>query len=432
MATKPTSVRVRMYQVGFGDCFLLTFFYKAPAKSRHVLIDFGTTEAPDGRNANALLTDIANSIAETVGSDPFAVVATHRHKDHIAGFDPGKNGKGPGAIIAKLKPTCVIQPWTEQPDLAVDAKAPTNLKGLAARRETLASMQGIAQHAIEVALPRLQRSFQSTAVAKQLAFIGEDNIANPGAVKNLMTMGKNDYVYAKKKSKLNTFLPGVNVTVLGPPTVKQHDGVRKQRANDPNEFWLTQAKALGVGQTAKAASAMDDVFPGHQYTTGGRAPNWARWIVQSLRNARGDQLLELVRSLDTAMNNTSVILLFECGGMKFLFPGDAQIENWEYALAQDDLLALLKDVSVYKVGHHGSRNATPKTLWENWFPKGSNKPAMKERMTSFMSTKPGKHGDPAFGTEVPRSKLVSALNGWTRLTSTEEMKDELFVEEKYG
>ena len=293
-------------------------------------------------------------------------------------------------------------------------------------------MQGIAQHAIEVALPRLQRSFQNTAVAKQLAFIGEDNIGNAGAVKNLMTMGKNDYVYAKKKSKLNTFLPGVNVTVLGPPTVKQHDGVRKQRANDPNEFWLTQAKALGVGQSANAASAMDDLFPGHPYTSGGRAPNWARWIVQSLRNARGDQLLELVRSLDTAMNNTSVILLFECGGMKFLFPGDAQIENWEYALAQDDLLALLKDVSVYKVGHHGSRNATPKTLWENWFPRGSNKPAMKERMASFMSTKPGKHGDPAFGTEVPRSKLVTALKGWTRLTSTEEMKDELFVEELYG
>ena len=76
MATKPPSVRVRMYQVGFGDCFLLTFFYKAPAKSRHVLIDIGTTAAPDGRKANALLTDIANSIAETVGSYPFAPART--------------------------------------------------------------------------------------------------------------------------------------------------------------------------------------------------------------------------------------------------------------------------------------------------------------------------------------------------------------------
>lgn len=431
MATKPIRVRVRMYQVGFGDCFLLTFFYAAPTKPRHVLIDFGTTEAPEGRNADALLTAIANSIAETVGHDPFSVVATHRHKDHIAGFDPGKNGKGPGAIIAKLKPTWVIQPWTEQPDLEKDAEAPSNMKGLAARRETLASMQAIAEHAIATALPRLQRSFRNTPTAKQLAFIGEDNIANAGAVRNLMTMGKNDYVYARKRTKLNTFLPGVKVTVLGPPTVKQHAGVRRQRSEDPNEFWLTQAKALGVGRGNKTLDEPADLFPGFDSTTGGSAPKWARWIVQSLRNARGDQLLELVRSLDTAMNNTSVILLFECGGMKFLFPGDAQIENWEYALAQDDLVKLLKGVSVYKVGHHGSRNATPKTLWENWFPKGVRKPAMKDRMASLMSTKPGKHGDSSFGTEVPRSKLVSALKEWTRLTSTEHLEDDLYVETLY-
>jgi hypothetical protein len=32
------------------------------------------------------------------------------------------------------------------------------------------------------------------------------------------------------------------------------------------------------------------------------------------------------------MNNTSVILFFEVGSKKLLFPGDAQIENWSYAL----------------------------------------------------------------------------------------------------
>jgi hypothetical protein len=424
----PASVRVRMYQVGFGDCFLLTFRYPGRAKPRHVLIDFGTTSAPSGSPAK-LLARVADDISRTVGKDPFAVVATHRHRDHIAGFDPGSNGKGPGAVIAALEPQFVVQPWTEQPDLAVDAQAPPGFKGLAARQETLASLQAIARHAVEEALPRLQRSFRHTATAEQLAFIGEDNISNEGAVRNLMKMAPNDYVYAGKTTRLARFLPGVRVTVLGPPTVKQHAGVRKQRATDPDEFWSLQGKALGIG--GNRGSTDMTLFPGCAQTTGGGAPLWARWIIKSLRSAHGDQLLELVRSLDTAMNNTSVVLLFECGGHRFLFPGDAQIENWEYALGQKKFTELLRNVTVYKVGHHGSLNATPRTLWKEWYPKGAKPLAPDQRMTSFMSTKAGKHGSVASGTEVPRTKLVSALKKWTRLHSTQDLDEALYVDETF-
>ena len=426
----PASVRVRMYQVGFGDCFLLTFRYPGRTKPRHVLIDFGTTAAPGG-SPSKLLGRIAEDIGKTVGKDPFAVVATHRHCDHIAGFDPGKDGKGPGAIIAGLKPQFVVQPWTEQPDLAVDAKAPPGSRGLAARQETLKSLQAIARHAVEVALPRLQRSFRHTATAEQLAFIGEDNISNPGAVRNLMRMAPNDYVYAGKTTRLSRFLPGVKVTVLGPPTVKQHASVRKKRATDPDEFWSLQGKAFGLGDSA-GSTVNAALFPRHQQSTGGRAPLWARWVIKSLRSAHGDQLLELVRSLDSAMNNTSVILLFEFGGHRFLFPGDAQIENWEYALGQKKFTDLLRNVTVYKVGHHGSLNATPKTLWKEWYPQGAKPLAMNQRMTSFMSTKAGKHGSVASGTEVPRTKLVAALEKWTRLHSTQNLEEALYVDEVFG
>ena len=426
----PTRVRVRMYQVGFGDCFLLTFSYPGRTKPRHVLIDFGTTAAPSG-SPSRLLGRVAEDIRKAVGKDPFAVVATHRHRDHIAGFDPGSNGKGPGAVIAALKPQFVVQPWTEQPDLAVDAKAPPGFKGLAARQETLASLEAIARHAVEVALPKLQRSFQHTATAEQLVFIGDDNISNEGAVRNLMGMAPNDYVYAGKATRLARFLPGVKVTVLGPPTVKQHAGVRKARARDPDEFWSLQGKALGLDDKSGSTGHMA-LFADHEQTTGGSAPLWARWIIKSLRSAHGDQLLELVRSLDAAMNNTSVILLFECCGHRFLFPGDAQIENWEYALGQKKFIELLKNITVYKVGHHGSLNATPRTLWKKWYPQGAKPLAMNRRMTSFMSTKAGKHGSVASGTEVPRTKLVTALKKWTRLHSTEDLEEALYVDEIFA
>ena len=57
-----------------------------------------------------------------------------------------------------------------------------------------------------------------------------------------------------------------------------------------------------------------------------------RWFTKRLNTIRGDELLEIVRALDQAMNNTSLILLFEVGAKKLLFSGDAQIENWLYAL----------------------------------------------------------------------------------------------------
>ena len=48
--------------------------------------------------------------------------------------------------------------------------------------------------------------------------------------------------------------------------------------------------------------------------------------------------------------STSVILLFEVGKAKLLFPGDAQIENWSYAFSERGVLDALAAVNVYKVG----------------------------------------------------------------------------------
>ena len=122
---------------------------------------------------------------------------------------------------------------------------------------------------------------------------------------------------------------------------------------------------------------------------------------------RGEQLLQIVRSLDQEMNNTSVILLFQIGKKKLLFPGDAQIENWQFALQQKKYRSLLSSVNLYKVGHHGSRNATPKSLWKLFKNKSERKTS--NRLLSLMSTMEGKHGDVHSHTEVPRETLVHEL-----------------------
>ena len=113
-----------------------------------------------------------------------------------------------------------------------------------------------------------------------------------------------------------------------------------------------------------------ELFPNHPCVDGGKLPMSARWYALRLKDARGEQLQQIVTILDDQMNNTSLILLFEAGKKKLLFPGDAQLENWQYALSQSSSRALLKDVDLYKVGHHGSLNATPKSLWTDFSKRG--------------------------------------------------------------
>ena len=58
---KPKHVEIRTYQVGFGDCFLLTFKY--PRFDRNVLVDFGSMRLPDGSKRNYRATSMPCSMS---------------------------------------------------------------------------------------------------------------------------------------------------------------------------------------------------------------------------------------------------------------------------------------------------------------------------------------------------------------------------------
>lgn len=105
MPKKPSSVTIFSYQVGFGDCFLAQFDYDD--RPRYVLIDFGTTSLPEGAPKDQM-EQVAKDIAAKCGKNLVAVVATHRHADHISGFATKTGGKGTGDIIRALKPNVVI------------------------------------------------------------------------------------------------------------------------------------------------------------------------------------------------------------------------------------------------------------------------------------------------------------------------------------
>jgi hypothetical protein len=424
MATTGSPVRIHLftYQMGFGDCFLLRFVYP-DLKQRHVLIDFGSSGLPKGLPANHML-KVAQDIEAKCGGRLDAVVATHRHLDHISGFATAADGKGTGDIIRRLKPRVVVQPWTEQPNLPEDATGP--LKGKAGSVKRLQALQGMSEFATTLMqnFDQLRKGL-SKEMASRVRFLGETNVKNLAAVKNLATMGKNVYTYFGAKSGLDAILPGVKTSVLGPPTVEQSATVAKMRARDAAEYWHLRLGKLR--QEINAGTAAETPFPGHPTYPGGKLPLSMRWIAKRVQQARADELLQIVTMLDDAMNNTSLILLFEVGGKKLLFPGDAQIENWQYALGQPEVLRALSDVTHYKVGHHGSLNATPKTLW-NQFDLRTRKQSGK-RLTTILSTMPGKHGSRAKGTEVPRQPLLAALQAESNLHDTQALPSSRLCDE---
>ena len=484
MAAKPSSIDIRAYNIGFGDCFLLTFNY-GKDEQRHMLVDFGTTRKPDDAGSDHEL-NIAKDIAAVTNNKLDVVVATHRHKDHISGFrtrtKPGAEEQ-PGDVIRECaKDAIVVMPWTEDPEAPTDAKGPKKqafVQQLGAMHSFAAAVvrevdQDVAENLYadadvndptELAAStgpkqRMHREdsddaeggnwFSAQTLRKRLRFIGEDAISNVSAVRNLVTMStpdKRHYVSYGYKLDLRSALPGVKVKVLGPPSVDQWPSVQKQNPKNKEQYWhlqnsfwrrlaMTSSATVGAGRAEPLFPNAPQCEPADRCSHGGAScpeiPRASEWFVRRLRGVRAKQLMQLVLSMDSAMNNTSVILLFEVGGKKLLFPGDAQWENWEYALVADknaaDNLKELADVDVYKVGHHGSLNATPKTLWNNFAKKNEDTNA-KKRLLSIISTKKGVHAHSP-QTAVPRTTLVAELKSNTNYRTTEPVqpKDLCLVE----
>ena len=441
--SKPSKLILRAYQVGFGDCFLLSFQYPLKAngtEERHVLIDFGSTEKPSDAPKDLMLR-VAKDIQKTCNGKLHAVVATHRHRDHISGFATNEKGTAPGNLIAGCKPEVVIRPWTEDPEAKRDATKPTKVHRNV-NAATLASMEYM-QEFSKSALAEASHLGQgiSSKLLNQLKFLafdneGDDDLENESAIDNLNSMAReNFYVSFGSKSGLEPILPSVKTHVLGPPTLEQTEAIKKE-AKKHEEFWMLQEEVEFWKLQAEAGRGIrredGPLFPGFQSPySNQRTPLHTRRFIRYLNKMRATELLKIVRILDKTLNNTSIILLFEIGDHKLLFPGDAQLEDWNYALRdapekeREKICALLEDVSLYKVGHHGSRNATPHTLWDMFSRRRDKRP--RGNLKTIVSTLEGRHGSQANRSEVPRETLVTALKKGSEYFSTQELNgdDEL-------
>lgn len=369
------SATVRMYRLDeLGDCFLLTF-RDADAVSR-VLVDCGSfrnSAASKGR-----LRKIVADIAEQTGGEPLdVVVGTHQHNDHVSGFVHCE------AELRAIGVEQVWLPWLDDPQdpTAVDiGKDHNNLQ--------------VALHAARV---KLQAVAGAKAKAKFgviddiLGFYGAGAKTPPAlpadAVRRLKQLGRKKPRYLKPGTVVN--LPGlapdrVKVYVLGPP----HDyGQIKQsqpRAGESYDHGLAfhglsaNRFLAAVEGHLSGADGEERQYPFHEplKQRAGRVTARLKKLQkayksrgQTWRKINDDWLSQaesLALYLDTYTNNSSLVLALELveSGKVMLFAADAQTGNWrswsearwkDKDVSLEDLLAR---TVLYKVGHHGSHNAT--------------------------------------------------------------------------
>ncbi len=400
-----------MYQVGFGDCFLILFNYHRPLpdgrRQRSMLIDFGSTAGPRGRRLD--VEEVAKRIARDCGGKLDVIVVSHRHKDHLSGF----GDREAGAVIDGLAPKLVVRPWTEDPDLGAEAKGPLGARSVRFAA-TLAAAQSFSA-ATAAAVSEDARGLRGHL--RQLALAELKNQAAIQRLDALAGAARGSYVFAGSPSGIEDVIPGITVTVLGPPTLEQSPEIERTADADP-EFWMLYQSLVEAGLPAiPDTGVVGEVI--ETPDSNDLPPGPPRWLTQRLQRHQVHSVLRVVRRLDDALNNTSVILLIEAGNKRMLFPGDAQIENWQFVLDQivkdKKLRDRLSRVDLYKVGHHGSRNATPRSLFALWTTgKAADRP-----MTGLMSTRAGFHGE-SEATAVPRSTLVAALGERMTLLSTDD------------
>jgi hypothetical protein len=193
-------------------------------------------------------------------------------------------------------------------------------------------------------------------------------------------------------------LPGVRVHVLGP-------------ARDPE--LIDELDPEADGETYRALALRAAMGGGVNGGPGVAAPFSEAWQVpdgeagQQLEPDEMERIDDLAQSADAVLaaekvdgmiNSTSLVLMLQFGKARLLLPGDAEWGTWKRILAADDARTVVRGATFLKVGHHGSHNATSKTLVEQ---------VLAKKIPAMISTQQGPN---AYRNNIPLADLLEAFD----------------------
>lgn len=366
-----------MYAVGFGDCFLIGF--PGPDREHLVLVDCGVHSASrEGAPLEEVVADIVAQASVATGAPLLdVVVASHRHRDHVHGF----RFENWDSVEVRE----VWLPWTENPD---DAEA----RGIRERQSKRAQL-----------LLGLAAASGGPWAAVRAISENNDGFTNAAAMTTLHQGFKGSpprfFLPERPEDARNRrfrpdVLPGVEVYVLGPArnlaAIRDMDpppDQRYMRLGTARDLW-TEGGPLPFERDFLTAEEFDQEYP--HLKLGRSDPG-------NIVNAGRVNALGLAVALENAVNGTSLMLLFVCGNTSLLFAGDAQWGTWDRVMNDLESRELLASVNLYKVGHHGSHNATPRRFIEDILEKAD---------ASLVSV--GPTSIPSWS-GIPRKPLLEAL-----------------------
>jgi len=419
-------VRVRMYRRFLGDCFLVTF----GESQAHMLIDCGVIGGTEG--ATELMQKVAQNIKKTADGPIDVLVATHEHWDHLSGFLQAQQ------IFDAIEFKNVWLAWTENPndDLA----------------ESLRKKHKQTAETVKMAITRLGTlGAEGMPGAERLSALNAfyEGEVGLGAARKATT--EDALLWVKSRTQPRYCRPGekplqiagitgMRIYVLGPP--RDVELIKKDLPSkrDPETYGMALAggleeaflaAALACEKEAQGRSVddeqgilrsqpfdenfqisperaeKDDFFRRVYYELDGQTPPREAW-----RRIDNDWLgasEQLALQLDSDTNNTSLVLAVELieSGKVLLFAADAQVGNWvswqdlswrvrdENGNTTDVTAAdLLRRVVLYKVGHHGSHNAT-----------------LREKGLELMTS-------PELTAMIPVDRKMAQKKGWQRMPFT--------------
>jgi hypothetical protein len=369
---------IRMYRMGTGDCFTIKFM-KGDKVSFKMMIDCGCWTGSKDR-----LKPFLKELIKDVGEHVDVLVVTHEHKDHVLGFERGKE-----LFTNGFRADRVWMAWTEEDgDKEVELwkkKYGEKKRALAFAAQKLSSVvasddfknqfagahEEAALNARKLNYAKVLQGFAELHATKQYA----DALAGMAVVKN--DIAKDNITYLKPGNVIEgaTGLEGVRIYVLGPPklyeSIKEESGAEGDayEHNDQVEDAVAFASAVNALDDANTSQVLpfDDCYvstdPNHQL-----AYNEHLW-----RKINHDWLFSagsLALRMNSLTNNLSLVLAIEFvdSGKILLFPGDAEFGSWQswhridWKKKELKTANMLNRVVFYKVAHHLSHNGTARRI----------------------------------------------------------------------
>ena len=386
MPPSARTVTVRMYNVGFGDAFVITV--RDGGQRWRLLVDCGVHPHGQARPLHdvvrAIIDDLAAESADGVPRLD-VIAATHHHADHIAGF---QFDDWQDVEVGEVWVPFVEDPDDKDAKVLRRAQADTAIRllGLLERR-TMGVDPGAQPEALTTARWFAANSKGNDIATDRLLGRNGRRFASTPTVRYLPTP-------EPSTSVLPIGVPGAAVHILGP----SRDPAFIKRMNPPTKAgWLTLDADMDFAEGADAP-LFDPALYILEPTQLGTVLHLTEGhqALRHLDRLNDDAMLAAASILERSVNNTSLFFVLEVGDVRLLFPGDAQQGAWEHVFADPDKVRLISNVAFYKISHHGSHNGTPRHWVEELLVDGA------EAMLPWGLVK-------RWAATIPKTELLEAL-----------------------